>query len=122
MRFVNPLPFVTDINRSKAFYTTILGLSITEDHGNFVTFTGGFALHDGASLFRTTFGTDDTSAPPYGRENLVLYFEEVDLDAAFTRIAPQVDLIHPIRCEPWGQRVFRLFDPDRHILEIGEPQ
>jgi uncharacterized glyoxalase superfamily protein PhnB len=52
----------------------------------------------------------------------VLYFEDADLEAAFGRIAGAVELIHGIRREAWGQRVFRFFDPDGHIVEIGEPQ
>lgn len=38
MRFVNPIPFVTDIARSKAFYGELLGLGIVHDFGNFVPF------------------------------------------------------------------------------------
>jgi hypothetical protein len=26
-----------------------------------------------------------------------------------------------LREQPWGQRVFRVYDPDGHIVEIGEP-
>lgn len=33
-----------------------------------------------------------------------------------------VELIHPLRREPWGQRVFRFHDPDGHIVKISEPQ
>jgi hypothetical protein len=29
--------------------------------------------------------------------------------------------IHPIREQPWGKRMMRLYDPDDHIVEIGEP-
>lgn len=122
MQFVNPLPFVADIETSKEFYSELLGLEILEDHGNFIKFESGFALHEGSSLFRTVFSADDTSSGRYGRGNLVLYFEEADLDAAFRRLEPKVDLIHGIRKEPWGQRVFRFFDPDGHIVELGEPQ
>lgn len=121
MKFVNPLPFVDDIERSKHFYATILGLSIIQDHGDFVMFDNGFAIHDGRSLFATVFAQDDTAAPPYGRGNLVLYFEDAELDAVFERVSPVVTLIHEIREEPWGQRVFRFFDPDQHIVEVGEP-
>ncbi|MFZ2102214.1 MAG: VOC family protein [Oricola sp.] len=122
MKFVNPLPFVADMGRSKTFYADLLGIAILEDHGGFVRFENGFALHDGASLHRTVFGTNAGDDSPYGRQNLVLYFEVEDLDAAFARIAGRVDLIHPIARQAWGQRVFRFFDPDRHIVEIGEPQ
>ncbi|WP_299483797.1 VOC family protein [uncultured Roseibium sp.] len=122
MKFVNPLPFVSDIERSKRFYTETLALRILEDHGNFVLFENGFALHDGQSLHETVFGTEDTSDAPYGRKNLVLYFEVEDVTATCQHVASRTELIHEVRKEPWGQRVFRLFDPDGHIIEIGEPQ
>jgi len=122
MKFVNPLPFVADNETSRAFYVGVLNLKVLEDHGNFIKFEGGFALHEGASLFRTVFSADDTTAQPYGRGNLVLCFEEPDLEAAFDRLEPVVQLIHGIRREPWGQRVFRFFDPDGHIVELGELQ
>ncbi|MEN0087170.1 MAG: VOC family protein [Pseudomonadota bacterium] len=122
MKFVNPLPFVEDVDASKLFYTKTLGLVILEDHGNFVLFEGGFAIHYGAALFKTVFGSDNASTGSYGRANLGLYFEHYDLDAAFARISPTVELIHEIRKEPWGQRVFRFYDPDRHVIEVGEPQ
>lgn len=119
---MNPLPFVKDIEISKKFYTGLLGMVILEDHGNFVMFESGFAIHDGASLFRTVFGIDDANDDCYGRGNLVLYFEDADLDKTHSRISGKIDLIHEIREEPWGQRVFRFLDPDRHIVELGEPQ
>ncbi|AFL50825.1 catechol 2,3-dioxygenase-like lactoylglutathione lyase family enzyme [Sinorhizobium fredii] len=122
MKFVNPLPFVADISRSKSFYSEVLQLQILEDHGNFVQFDNGFALHDGASLYQTVFGESRDESGPYGRRNLVLYFEDEDIDTAFKRIADRVDLIHEVRQQSWGQRVFRFFDPDGHIVEIGEPQ
>ena len=121
MRFINPLPFVQDIGKSVAFYKNVLLLNVIQDHGNFVQFENGFALHDGSSLHRTIFGRPPDDPGPYGRANLVLYFEAEDLNADFARIAPQVVLVHPIIRQSWGQRVFRFYDPDRHLIEIGEP-
>ncbi|MGN7754491.1 VOC family protein [Sinorhizobium sp. 22678] len=121
MKFVNPLPFVADIGRAKRFYSEVLQLRILEDHGDFVRFDDGFAIHEGTSLHRTVFGECRDEDASYGRRNLVLYFEDEDLDAAFKRIAEHVDLIHEVRRQFWGQRVFRFFDPDGHIIEIGEP-
>jgi catechol 2,3-dioxygenase-like lactoylglutathione lyase family enzyme len=121
MKFVNPLPFVADIGRAKRFYSEVLQLRILEDHGDFVRFDDGFAIHEGTSLHQTVFGECRDEDAPYGRRNLVLYFEDEDLDAAFNRIAEHVDLIHEVRRQFWGQRVFRFFDPDGHIIEIGEP-
>ena len=122
MKFINPLPFVTDIDRAKRFYSDILQMRILEDHGAFVRFESGFALHEGAALHQTVFGTVPAAGnAPYGRCNLVLYFEDEDIDAVFERISGQVQLIHGIETQAWGQRVFRFFDPDGHIVEIGEP-
>jgi catechol 2,3-dioxygenase-like lactoylglutathione lyase family enzyme len=122
MRFVNPIPFVRDIGRSKEFYRLTLGLEILHDFGDFVLFETGFAIHAGTALERTIWNETSCSSTPYGRQNLLLYFEDEDLDAAFSRIAPHVRLIHPIELQAWGQRVFRFYDPDGHALEIGEPQ
>ena len=31
-----------------------------------------------------------------------------------------MEYVHPIKEHAWGQRVVRIYDPDGHILEIGE--
>jgi hypothetical protein len=31
-----------------------------------------------------------------------------------------VEFLHEIREQPWGQRVMRFYDPDLHIVEVGE--
>lgn len=121
MRFVNPIPFVRDISISKIFYSEMLGLAVSQDFGNFVMFETGFAIHDGKSLEMTVWGQTSAVSGPYGRENILLYFEHDDLDALFARIGGAVNLIHPIETQAWGQRVFRFYDPDGHAIEIGEP-
>jgi uncharacterized glyoxalase superfamily protein PhnB len=105
VRFVNPIPFVRDIGISKTFYCEILGL----------------AINDGKSLETTVWGLPSVISEPYGRQNILLYFEHDNLDALFERIAGNVNLIHPIETQAWGQRVFRFYDPDGHAIEIGEP-
>lgn len=122
MRFINPIPFVRDIVRSREFYEERLGLNVLEDFGSFVLFETGFAIHDGAALEQTVWGQASPSEESYGRRNLLLYFEHDDVDAAFENIAPYVELIHPVERQVWGQRVFRFYDPDRHTIEVGEPQ
>ena len=122
MRFINPIPFVRDIDRSREFYQERLGLKIVEDFGSFVLFETGFAIHEGSALEQTIWREASAAKEPYGRRNLLLYFEHEDVDAAFEAIAPHVDLIHPVERQVWGQRVFRFYDPDGHAIEIGEPQ
>jgi catechol 2,3-dioxygenase-like lactoylglutathione lyase family enzyme len=122
VRFVNPIAFVADIRASVAFYRDVLGLVVESDHGTIVIFRGHFAIHDAPALIRTVWGTDaSTDAGPYGRRNLLLYFEDDDIDACFARLQHRVELIHPLVRQPWGQRVFRFYDLDCHAVEIGEP-
>jgi catechol 2,3-dioxygenase-like lactoylglutathione lyase family enzyme len=122
MRFVNPIPFVRDMDRSKSFYRDTLGLKVLQDFGGFVLFETGFAIHEGGSLETTVWREPAPAQEPYGRRNLLLYFEHDDVDAAYEAIAPHVTLIHAVERQAWGQRVFRFYDPDGHAIEIGEPQ
>lgn len=121
MRFVNPIPFVRDMDRARAFYRDVMQLEIRADHGNFVLFERGFALHEGSSLTQTVWKGTGAQPATYGCRNLLLYFETGTLDADFARIAPQLELIHPVERQPWGQLVFRFYDPDGHAVEVGEP-
>ncbi len=123
LKFINPVVFVKDIHVSRAFYTEILELKIVADHGVFVLFENHFSVHQAHELAETIWGED---CPPgsdrlQGQHNLLLYFEEEDLEQAFARIKDRVKLIHPIQRQAWGQAVFRFYDPDGHVIEIGEP-
>jgi catechol 2,3-dioxygenase-like lactoylglutathione lyase family enzyme len=120
-RFANCLVFVADMERSRSFYRHVLGLPNIEDHGSVVVFADGFAIHDGAELYQRVHGTPPTGARPWGRDNLVLYLEAASIDEAYRELSHHVDVIHPVREEPWGQRVFRFRDPDGHVIELGEP-
>lgn len=31
-----------------------------------------------------------------------------------------INYVHPVKEHSWGQRVVRFYDPDRHIIEVGE--
>ena len=120
MKFKNPLLAVRDMERSKAFYREVLGLHVVMDFGANVTLTGGLCLQTldtwagflGKAAEEIRFGGDDSE----------VYFEEDDFDGFLTRLAarPDIAYVHPPLEHRWGQRVVRLYDPDRHILEIGE--
>jgi catechol 2,3-dioxygenase-like lactoylglutathione lyase family enzyme len=121
MRFINPLVLSTDVAAATAFYRDAMGLAVVEDHGNFVMFEGGFALHDRDAWFGYTFDAipPEEHEPPHG---VPLYFVSDDLDKDFARLASVASIVHPIKTEFWGQRVFRFRDPDGHLVEIGDPQ
>ena len=31
-----------------------------------------------------------------------------------------ISYVHPVHQQPWGQRAMRFYDPDGHIIEVGE--
>ncbi|AQZ51698.1 VOC family protein [Martelella mediterranea] len=119
--FINTLVFVSDMKRSLAFYCDLLGQTIAQDHGDFVQLENGLALHNGAALEATMFGSPVGERSRYGRGNLMLYFETDELEAMLARMPQETELIHPIETQAWGQKVFRCYDPDGHIVEVGEP-
>jgi catechol 2,3-dioxygenase-like lactoylglutathione lyase family enzyme len=122
MRFINPIVFASDLAASTLFYRDVIGLSVQTLEDMIVIFDGGFAIHDAASLTRTIWGPSATPEEGLqGRRNLLLYFEDDAVEAMFARVKDRVELIHPIEKQSWGQRVFRLYDPDRYAIEIGEP-
>lgn len=48
------------------------------------------------------------------RKISIVFFKKLkDIDS--------IRYVHELKEQPWGQRVIRLYDPDMHIIEIGEP-
>lgn len=112
--------FVADIEVSKRFYTELLGLKIKLDFGKNVTYDG-FTIweirssHIIAERLGTTGLIDKTS------NRFELYFETDDLESMISMLeSNNVNLLHELHEEPWGQRTIRFFDPDNHLIEAGE--
>ena len=50
-----------------------------------------------------------------------LYFEEDDMDAFCNHLKSfDICYVHELYEHRWGQRVIRFYDPDKHIIEVGE--
>ena len=48
-------------------------------------------------------------------------FEEDNFDKFADKLKKcAVEYVHPVKEHSWGQRVVRLYDPDKHIIEVGE--
>jgi catechol 2,3-dioxygenase-like lactoylglutathione lyase family enzyme len=118
MKYSGPLLAVKDIEKSKDFYRDVLGLKIVLDFGANVTFEPGFSIQQD---FTALVGLDPASEIHPSR-NFELYFEVEDLDSWHEKFTatPGLQFVHGIKEYPWGQRVFRIYDPDLHIIEFGE--
>ncbi|HBF33167.1 TPA: glyoxalase [Candidatus Sumerlaeota bacterium] len=119
MRFVCPLIVVKDIAVSTRFYRDVLGQKVKFDFGENVSFEGDFAIH-----LETHYANLLKMAPSeivHGAHAGELYFETNDIDDDYNRLVQEhVTFIHPVIEQPWKQRVCRFYDPDRHIIELGE--
>lgn len=113
--------FVKDVERTKHFYCDLLGQKITMDFGANVTFEAGLSIWQTDYALNIIFG-DKAKQVPVGTNNAELYFECGGIDTFFERLKmQQISVIHPVVEHPWGQRGFRVYDPDGHIVEFGEP-
>ena len=121
LRFVCPLIVVENITNSRRFYERVLGQQVQYDFGENVTYQGDFAIHRRAH-FQQLLG-DPTHYPFIPRaHNGELYFEADDIEAVLSQLKRNsIEFIHELQEQPWGQRVMRFYDPDGHIIEIGEP-
>lgn len=117
MKFMNPLLAVSDMERSVTFYKTVLGLDKIADFGANVTLTGGVALQT-QETWAQFIETDQIT---WNGKVSELYFEEDDFDTFAERLSGQdIRYVHPVKEHAWGQRVVRFYDPDGHIIEVGE--
>jgi lactoylglutathione lyase len=117
MKYKNPLLVVTDMHQSVEFYKRVLGLHVVMDFGANKTLTGGLCLQ----TFETWKDFIGTSEISFGANNAEIYFEEEDFGKFLEKLEKlDIEYVHPVKEHSWGQRVVRFYDPDRHIIEVGE--
>ena len=119
IRYVCPLITVKDIEKSKEFYENVLKQEIELDLGENVAFKGGFAIHDMEHFQSLTGKSLSVSS---SKDFMELYFELNEIEELESKLESlNVEFVHNIREQPWGQRVMRFYDPDNYIIEVGEP-
>lgn len=120
MKYKNPLLVVADIEKSKVFYQKILGLHVIMDFGANITLTGGLCLQTIDSWKKFINAADNDIV--FGGKDVEIYFEEDNFDQFVEKLnsIEKIRYVHPVVEHQWGQRVVRLYDPDNHIIEVGE--
>lgn len=122
IKYISSVLFVSDVNVSRNFYENILGQEVALDHGECVTFSAGFAIMLEDFAHRIIFDGQNIGPSPEQNTGVELYFETNDIAGVRDSLQKQrVRFIHDIFEQPWGQRVFRIYDPDTYIVEFGEP-
>lgn len=119
MKLKNILLVVSSIEKSKAFYEELFGMQVLVDFGKNIILTEGLVLQERElweSAVEREVRLDGCDAE--------LYFEESNLDAFLQRLEQsewEVEYLSKCGKNDWGRRIVRIYDPDRHVIEIGEP-
>lgn len=119
VKYKLPLIVVEDMERSRKFYEDLLGQKVILDFGANITFGSDFSLQTKDSWRGFIGDREDTIM--FRSNNFELYFEEKQFEKFVEKLKCYgVELIHDVREYPWGQSVIRFYDPDMHIIEVGE--
>jgi lactoylglutathione lyase len=118
--------FVDDVERSLAFYGTVLGLRPSpgyDPHG-YVPVSAGqvrIGLQRSSALPAEHHFRPAHFAGPRG-VGVEIVVEVDDVDAAFARAQDAAvahgGQIEPLATRPWGQSDFRLIDPDGYYVRV----
>ena len=118
MKFSCSVIAVKNIEISKKFYETVLNQKIISDLGINVTFEGDFALQQ---EYSEMIGIPENEVKQKSN-NFEMYFEEENFDGFLEKLKTmkEIKYVHDVKKYDWGQRVIRFYDPDEHIIEVGE--
>ncbi len=121
MKYACPLIAVKDLQASLTFYEKVMRQKVLMDLGSNVSFG------EPPSMFAIQADYEGLIGEPgfgitYAGNDHELVFEEDDLDEFCQHLKTFADvrILHNAKEYPWGQRVVRFFDPDNHLIEVGE--
>lgn len=115
--------FVRDALASRDFYAGVLGLTEVINSGDM-----NFVFEEGVAVWQIQEGNiipEKLGMDKITNRSLVsrfeVCFETDDIQRDYqTLLEHNVRFLHGINEEAWGQRTVRFYDPDGHLIEIGE--
>ena len=120
--FSMPVIFVKKIAISKKFYQDIFSLEIEHDFGANIVFKNSISIWQKERAEEIVFGAAENGRFKEEIKSVELYFETEDIEEMYKILKEKnVEMIHKLKEEIWGQRTLRIYDPDKFIIEIAEP-
>ena len=118
MKFTGTVISVSDVNASRKFYQDLFGLELYQDYGINISFTCGLSLQQ---EFDWLIGAPKETVMKRSH-NMELAFETRDFDGFLEKLEqyPGIEYLGEVIEHSWGQRVVRFYDPDSHLIEVGE--
>ena len=118
MKYVCTVISVADISAARKFYEELFGVEVYQDYGRNIAFTCGLALQQDFDWL--------VSIPKEKvlkkSNNAEIVFEEQDFDGFLNKLKAysNIEYLGEVIEHSWGQRVIRFYDPDGHVIEVGE--
>ena len=124
MRLGYAIFFVSDLERSIAFYRDVIGLPFrfaNESYAEFATEGAKFSLFARSHLPELIDREAPAGEAPWPQGEIAFFVE--DVDAEHERLAAAgVRLLAPPTDRPWGERTLHLADPDGNVVELTRPK
>lgn len=118
MKFTSFVISVADIQTSKKFYEDLFGLELYQDYGINISFTCGLSLQQNFEWLVNLPHNNVLKKT----NNMEICFEEANFDNFLNKLKnhPNIEYVGDVTEQGWGQRVVRFYDPDGHMIEVGE--
>ncbi len=118
MKFTGTVISVSDVNTSRKFYQDLFGLELYQNYGINVSFTCGLSLQQEFDWL-VSVPKETVRKRPH---NMELAFETRDFGGFLEKLRQYhgIEYLGEVIEHSWGQRVVRFYDPDGHLIEVGE--
>lgn len=120
MKYTATLLAAKDLKETLKFYIDLFDCIIENDFGTNVALSNGICFQTLES-WQEFIGKKESEICCLNNA-FEIYFESDDLDGFLAKLKARDDIIyvHPLIEHRWGQRVVRIYDPNGHMIEIGE--
>jgi catechol 2,3-dioxygenase-like lactoylglutathione lyase family enzyme len=121
LRSFTSVLFVKDIRVSKNFYSNVLNLTIEFDFGANIMYKNGPSIWEMQKNHIIPSKLDEKKIMDPSVNRFELYFDTDHIEDIQDKLKHhKISFLHEIHEESWGQKTIRFFDPDHHLIEIGE--
>lgn len=115
--------FVKRATKSRDFFVNVLGMNVAMSNGDL-----NFFFKEGFAIWQVATDNEipkrlgyDVITDRNAANRFELCFETEDIDDVYKLLKKNgISFLHEINTEIWGQRTIRFFDPDNHLIEVGE--